>query len=339
MNLSKPEFHDQMSAADSSGHEQRFFDRFMFNMHPHTANTPSIITGFGHYPGRNVADGYAIISLPQEQRNLRFSTELRATKGDGAGPLRFQCLQPNRRWQLQLGPNPTGMEYDVIWTARAPYWLDVVKVENAGGVPTNFEHLVQSGRYQGTLTIDGVQQSVDGWYGQRDRSRGVRTMSGGQGLHIWFQAQFEDRSVGFLLVESRSGERILLDGAVMPENGALDDIVDVRHDLTFNGLDLVSGTVHVTTAAGQEYRIDADASAGGGFMAGAGYGGHHGKPRGLDHLEHDVYPLDGTVNQNTLDTSLTDRLSRFDWNGNTGFGIFEFALSRSSSYRYQPTLS
>lgn len=332
------DFHDEILPSDTVGKEARFFDRFMFNMHPADSNAPSVITGFGHYPGRNVADGYAIVSLPQEQRNVRFSTELTATEGDGAGPLRFECLEPNKAWHLTLGPNPTGMEYDVVWRARTPYWLDVVEVENDGDTPTNFEHLVQSGRYEGTLTIDGETRSVNGWYGQRDRSRGVRTMSGGQGLHIWYQAQFADRSVGFLLVETRTGERMLLDGAVMPEEGPLDDIVDVRHNLVFNELDLVSGTIEVTTESGQVYTIEADASAGGGYMAGAGYGGHHGKVRGRDYMEHDVYPFDGSVNQRTVDTSLTDRLTRFTWDGNVGYGIFEFALSRSSSYSYKPTL-
>jgi hypothetical protein len=37
-------------------------------------------------------------------------------------------------------------------------------------------------------------------------------MSGGQGLHTWYQAQFPDRSIGFLLVENRAGGRLLLEG-------------------------------------------------------------------------------------------------------------------------------
>jgi hypothetical protein len=331
-------FHDEIIPPDTTGKEERFFDRFMFNMHPADATAPSIITGFGHYPGRNVADGYTIVSLPDQQRNIRFSTELNTTDGDGAGPLRFKCLEPNKKWQLKLGPNPAGIEYDVVWQARTPYWLDVVKVENAKDNITNFEHLVQSGRYQGTLTIDGEEHSVDGWYGQRDRSRGVRTMSGGQGLHVWFQAQFPEYSIGFLLVESRSGERMLLDGAVMPEEGGLDDVVDVRHNLTFDDLDLQGGTVEIKTESGKVYIVRADASGGGGLMAGAGYGGHHGKARGRDYMEYEVYPLDGSVTQRTVDTSLTDRLSRFDCDGEVGYGIFEFALSRSSSYSYKPTL-
>ena len=40
-----------------------------------------------------------------------------------------------------------------------------------------------------------------------------------------------------------------------------------------------------------------------------------------------------------LDSSLTDRLAMFDWDGTAGIGIFEFALTRSRSYSYRPTLA
>jgi hypothetical protein len=166
----------------------------------------------------------------------------------------------------------------------------------------------------------------------------VRTMAGGQGLHLWVQAQFPGDSVGFLAVESRAGDRLLLEGAVMSTDGTLDRITDVRHDLVFDDLDLRSGTVLVTTASGARHEIDVDASAGGGFMAGAGYGGHHGTHHGPERVECDVYPLDGSVSPRTLDTPLTDRLARFDRDGTPGTGVFELALSRSASYRYRPTL-
>lgn len=331
-------FHDDLVPPGTAGVPDRFFDRFMFNLHPTDAATPGVITGFGHYPGRDVADGYVIVTDGTEQRNVRFSTELSATDGRGAGPLSFEVLESNQSWQLRLGPNPTGLEYDVTWRARTPYWLGVVDVDNSDGEPTRFEHLVQSGRWTGRLVLDGVEHVVDGWYGQRDRSRGVRTMAGGQGLHVWFQAQFPDRSVGFLLVEDREGGRILLEGAVLHEDGTLADVVNARHALDLDGLDLKAGRVEVTTTDGSTYVIDADAGAGGGFMSGGGYGGHHGRPRGRDHLESDVYPLDGSVDQRALDSSLTDRVVLLDWEGVPGTGIFEFALTRSPSYVYRATI-
>jgi hypothetical protein len=45
------------------------------------------------------------------------------------------------------------------------------------------------------------------------------------------------------------------------------------------------------------------------------------------------------VGPKTLDSALTDRCCTFDWNGQTGYGIFEFALSRSSSYTYRASIA
>ena len=305
-------FGDELVGPGTPDLPERFFDRFVFNLHPTDATAPSILFGLGQYAPKDTVDGFAILVTETEQRNVRFSTELSATDGASAGPFSWQVVEPMKTWHVKLAPNPTGLEFDLTWRARAPAWFGEVGVENTA----KFDHLFQSGYYDGTLTIDGVTQQIEGWYGQRDRSRGVRTMSGGQGLHIWYQAQFEDRSVGFLLVETRDHERLLLEGAVMHVDGTLDPIVDVRHDLQFDeNLDLVTGRVVVDTESGATYEIDADARAGGGYMSGGGYGGHHGKPAGRDHVEHDVYPLDGSVSPRTVDTSLTDRLAAFTWDG------------------------
>ncbi|WP_246284603.1 DUF7064 domain-containing protein [Gordonia asplenii] len=331
-------FHDRLVEPTTPDLPAGFFDRFVFNLHPTDAVTPSVLLGFGIYPPKDTADGFVVLSDGTEQRNLRFATTLGETV-DGGGPFRFAVTEPNTIWELRLSDNAIGVELDVTWHARTPPWWGRVAVGNATGQETSFDHLFQSGRYAGTLTVDGVTRSVDGWWGQRDRSRGVRTMSGGQGLHIWFQAQFPAFSIGLLLVETRTGERILLEGAVMHESGEVDAVVDVRHALHADAnLDLIDGDVLVVTAVGREYLVHADATAGGGFMAGAGYGGHHGISRGADHVEADRYPLDGSVNPRTLDSALTDRLCTFDLDGLAGSGIFEFAFTRSASYTYRPTI-
>jgi hypothetical protein len=338
-NRSHEEFHDPIvTPEETAGLPERFFDRFVFNVHRTDSTTPSILLGLGLHPVRGTVDGFAILSSATEQRNARYSTDLSATSWDTCGPFSYDVVEPNKTWRLVLRDNPTNMTFDLTWRARTPAWWGDVDVTNASGKTTSFAHLFQSGWASGTLTIDGQPQRVDRWYSQRDRSRGVRTMAGGQGLHIWYQAQFPDRSVGFLLVEGRDGSRLLLEGAVMHTDGSLDEIVDVSHDLVFDDqLDLKSGLVRVRTASGRDYPIETDASAGGGYMAGGGYGGHHGRALGRDHVEGEVWPLDGTVTQRTLDSSLTDRLASFRWEGTPGSGIFEFALSRSPSYTYRPT--
>ncbi|BDZ51349.1 hypothetical protein GCM10025867_35900 [Frondihabitans sucicola] len=332
-------FRDALVAPGEAHLPDRFFDRLMFNLHPVDATTPSIILGAGVYPGANTIDGFLVVTGAEQQENLRFSSELAATDGTSVGPLRWTIEEPLARWRLRIEPNRTGLEGEVVWTARTTPWIGSVRVDNTAEPATTFDHLFQSGTYAGTLRLAGRPLSVDGWFGQRDRSRGVRTMTGGQGLHLWFQGQFDDRSIGFLLVEGRDGSRLLLEGAVMPTDGPLDDVVDVKHDLDFDrDLDLRTGRLRVTTSGGFDYDLTIDASARGAYMAGAGYGGHHGRPVGVDHEEYDVYPLDGSTTPLTLDTALTDRLSHLRWGDRRGIGIVEFAHSRSRSYHYRPSL-
>lgn len=339
-NRSSEEFHDQIiTANETEGLPERFFDRFVFNLHPVDGSRPSIIMGLGLHPQRNIMDGFTQLSTESEQRNVRYSTELSATSWDTCGPFSYEVVDPNKTWRLKLADNPSGMTFDLTWQARTPAWWGDIDVTNSSGEGTSFAHLFQSGYVDGTITIDGSEQRVQRWYSQRDRSRGVRTMQGGQGLHIWYQAQFADCSVGFLLVEGRDGSKLLLEGAVMHADGRLDEIIDVKHDLDFDDqLDLKSGLIQVSTASGAVLPIETDARGGGGLMAGAGYGGHHGESLGVDHVEGETWPLDGSITQRTVDSSLTDRLARFSWDGKEGSGIFEFALTRSSSYSYNPTL-
>ncbi len=332
------QFSDELVDPTALGHPDGFFDRFVINLHPTDRTSPSVLIGLGVYPARRVMDGFVVTVLDGEQRNLRFSTVVSMPgPGGGVGPFTYEVVQANRTWRISLSDNPSGVILDGIWTARAPYWLGTINVANAAGAQTAFEHLFQSGRWSGHLAVDAQPVEIDGWWGQRDRSRGVRSLTGGQGLHLWLQAQFPERSVGLLFVESRTGETILLKGAVMSEGGTVDDIVAISHRLVFDDLDLRSGVVRLETA-GNQMSIEIDASARGGFMAGAGYGGHHGVRRGVDHIEYDRYRLDGTVTPRTLDTSLTDRLARFTSDGESGSGIVEFALTRSQRYRYHPTL-
>jgi len=338
------DFVDELVTPGVAGLPERFFDRFVFNLHPTDSRDLCVLVGVGLYPPVDTVDGFAIAVTDSEQRNLRFSTALSATDGGSATAFSWRVVEPMTTWRLALEPNPTGLEFDVTWTARTPAWFGDVAVRNAGsgsgGTTTSFEHLFQSGRYAGWLALDGVKRDVTGWYGQRDRSRGVRTMAGGQGLHLWVQAQFPDRSIGLLYVEDREHAPLLLEGAVMPVGGPgdpVDPVVALRHDLSFDdGLDLRGGVLEFDTASGRRYHLDVDASGRGGYLAGGGYGGHHGRPAGLDRVESDVYPLDGSVTPASLDSALTDRLAAFGWGDVPGLGIFEFAHTRSRSYRYAP---
>lgn len=330
-------FGDSLVVSSDQVLPERFFDRFMFNAHPADGRGPWLIVGAGAYPTRDVMDGFAVIALAGEQRNVRFSTELRATDGDGVGPLSWTVVEPGARWRLRFDDPAAGVALDLDWTARAPAWEGVVGVTATDGTASAFDHLFQSGLATGELIVDGVAMPVRDWYSQRDRSRGVRTLTGGQGLHLWVQAQFPDRCIGFLMVDDREHRMRQLEGAIMHTDGRIDPIVAAGHDLRFDeGLDLRGGALTVVTGSGERVTMDVDSSARGGYMAGGGYGGSHGRVQGRDHVERDSYPLDGSVSPRSLDTALTDRLARFASGEAIGSGIIEFAHSRSDSYRYRP---
>ncbi|WP_206515919.1 DUF7064 domain-containing protein [Nocardioides pantholopis] len=328
---------DALVSEAPDGADPSFFDRFYFNLHG-TDPTPLVMIGGGVYPPAGVVDGYVLVVDGDTQHNLRFS-DLSAPRSS-VGPLRWETVEPLKVWRLRVEENPLGLELDVTWTARTAAWrTEDIRVDNGRGGTSDFSHYFQSGTYTGSMTWNGATVSVDGWTGQRDRSRGVRVVAGGQGMHLWVQAQLADRSVAFIMDETRTHEMYLCDGAVLHTDGSSDPIVDLQHDLTFDaGLDFRTGRLVVTTQSGEVLRIDVDGTAGGGFLSGGGYGGWHGKAHGSHHLEHDSFALDGSVSPRTLDMPLTDRPARFFVDGAPGVGVFEFAVTRSPSYAYVPSL-
>lgn len=251
-------------------------------------------------------------------------------------------LEPLKRWHLALAPNASGVAFDVEWIARTEAWnTNRLVFDDGQGGGSDFAHFFQSGRYRGWLDIDGKRHEVEDWYGQRDRSRGVRQAATRQGMNLWVSGQFPEFAVSFALNLDRNGQQTLLDGAVMPCRGKPDPITEIRHRLEFtDNLECRGGELLVRTQAGDGYLLEVDLSRNrGGHLAGGGYGGWHGTPRGQV-IEYEAWTLDDHVSPRTLEVPITDRLAWFGSRGKRtaqGSGVFEFSHSRSPSYRYAPT--
>src|ERR1700712_2226705 len=166
--ISPKSFADELVSGATTDLPERFFDRFVCNLHQTDSATPSIIFGLGIYPPKDTVDGFVVLVTDTEQRNLRFSTELSATAGDGAGPFSWRVIEPMKTWHVALGPNETKLEFDLTWRARTPAWFGDVTVRDGDRVVSSFEHLFQSGFYDGTLSIDGLEQDVHGWDGHTE---------------------------------------------------------------------------------------------------------------------------------------------------------------------------
>lgn len=337
---------DPVTAQGPPGAAAGWFDRFYFNAHSGAA-TPYLLVGAGVYPVEGRADGYAVAVTDTEQINLRTATA--ATEASTAiGPLSWDVLEPLREWRLRLEPNPSGLAFELHWTARtAPWECRPITLDDGRGQVMTFDHAFQSGRYRGWLEVDGHRTEVTGWTGQRDRSRGRRMATARQGLHLWVQAQFADDCIAFLYDLDRANRPTLLDGAVLGTDGAVDPIVDLGHSLAFDEqLETAGGRLTLRTEGGRRLALEVDAAANrGGFLGGAGYGGWQGADHGTDHgpahLEHDRWDLrDPELVPRALHYPLADRLAAFtrheDGRTEHGAGIFEFAHSRSPAYRYAP---
>ena len=89
--------------------------------------------------------------------------------------MRWTCVEPLERWTIELGPNDSGVEYE-LYESRAPMWeLLPITIRKRGRTIVDMFHIKQPARYTGWVSIEGERISVDGFHGGRDRTFGVRT--------------------------------------------------------------------------------------------------------------------------------------------------------------------
>lgn len=320
------------------------FDRFYVNLHGEGPDT-LLLFGGGVYPAAGIVDAWLIAAVGGVQRNVRFSTQIAVDAGPddiaGIGPFAWSCPEPGQRWRFDLGANLSGIELHADLVGRLPMFgyrrLEFESTERH----TSFDHAVQSGRWDGSVSVDGEGVDITGWWGQRDRSRGVRGMHAGQGIHLWMQPQFEDWQVSLMYDESREGEPALCDGAVIGADGVTDPIVAVEHELLADsGQELQTLRLRLKTTSGRTVDLAGECTGvGGPYLQGGGYDGRHGTWQGLDHQSGERWVLgDGRLGPRTLRTPYAHRLTRFTHEGDVGWGVTEFAMTRHPQYRYRATL-
>jgi hypothetical protein len=313
-----------------------WFDRLYFCLHPPGVG-PIVVVGAGVYPNADVIDGYACLQRDSEQRNLLFSDRLDDRLRMQVGPLRWEVLEPLNKWRLVIDENPESFSLDAVYTARNEPWLvEPIAVTHAQGPQTEFAHFFQCGRWDGVLTVDGKETSIEGWPGVRDRSWGVRRTRERLGMHLWVVAQFDDVAVSIHYNEFRDGRPQHCDGAVFRDGHSPVAVAALEHDIEVDdGLELVRARFGVPIG-GRVVTLECEGLHRGLYMAGAGYGGWHGRDHGVEHLEAEHWTYDGTFTARTLSLGLVDKICRFEMDKAEGVGIVELALSRSATYRYQP---
>jgi hypothetical protein len=302
--------------------------------------------GMSMYANNNRIETYAILTTSRElQVSMRAGRDLGADRWPlSAGPVTTHIVEPLKRWHLVCEPNESGIEFDLIYTARArPHEGRSPTLRKHNRLMYDNTNMWQTGRWDGVVRLDGTEYPVDGIHGHRDRTWGVRASGEGRfnrGLLLWVAAEFEDVSVMSLVHERYNGQLRDCTGAVSyAESGELVPIVGWEHDLEFDHDTRLfqRGSVRFTDATGKVWEIEAEPTLrlflhGGGYTSGNDRRGF--LPVALwterwDLTDRSLIPrIDG----------LNDQISRFRCGDRTGHGIVETLIGEHDRYRVAPQL-
>jgi hypothetical protein len=249
------------------------------------------------------------------------------------GPLRIEVVRPLEELRLILDDPASALAYDLRFEGRfPPVAHDPTLVEHDGEVVTDTMSFFQSGRFSGTVALDGREWRVDGRSGFRDRSWGVRKHDGspGRGLVLFIAAEFEDEAVYLLLLETASGRRAFTAGWALDETGIADTVASAEHDLDFAPFSLDRGHVDLTMGSGRRRRLEFTTQTRL-FLSGVGYSSDPAaKEPGVDRFE-----LSDPATHARLEGQ-TDHGSTFRLDGMAGHGYVEVGRGTHARYRPQP---
>ncbi len=216
-------------AAESLAHvatgDRNFYDRYYFNCHG-SSDELFAVFGLGQYPNLGVTDAFCAVLHDRTHRVVRASRQLGADRSDTTvGPLRVEVVEPLRRLRVVCEPNEWDLAVGIEWEGAIPAHAEPRHFQRSatGRVVFDTMRLAQTGRWSGTITLDGHEVAVtpDRWWGSRDRSWGVRPVGEPEppGIsaehplegYYWIYApmQFEGFSLLCILQEEPDGTRVL----------------------------------------------------------------------------------------------------------------------------------
>jgi hypothetical protein len=312
-------------------------DRCYFNVHA-PDDSLLLVTGYGNNPNQQRAHGYAKVTLA-DGRHWDLDGFRRCTTDRGdlyAGPMRWTCVEPLQRWLLEVGPNDSGIEWELHYESKAPMWeLLPVRIRKRGRTLADMHHIKQPARYTGWVSVDGERFEIDGWTGGRDRTFGVR-VSEQVDFWLWFEAVFEDRAIEAWVFESSDGSVQYVDGGFTHDSGHLSNrFTRFEHEITFDGdrRRPAHADIVFTDEDGEQFRVTADAREQGVNVYYGAAPPNRVLSDGVMHARWNSSDSDDLAVAEAGALSM-DQLMRFECNGMTGAGIFELFVMGDGYPRY-----
>ena len=157
-----------------AGSDRNFYDRFFFNGY-NADGSVFFAAAFGVYPHLNVMDGAVSILKDGVQKSVHVSRILGMERMDTkVGPLSIEVVEPLKRIHLKL-EEAQGLALDVTFTGRH-FPIEEPRFTHRDGprMIMDCTRMTQNGHWNGTMSVDGETIKIEGYYGTRDRSWGVR---------------------------------------------------------------------------------------------------------------------------------------------------------------------
>ena len=340
-------------STEAGGGDARFTERYWYTGHP-LDGTPLIFDiGLGYYPNKGVMDAFAGVTIGRKQINFRASRRLgRNPLQSSVGPLCIQVEEGQARHRITLTDNPSGLSFDLEFAASFPAAKEKQsRRERNGVVEEDLARVAQVGRWRGWIVADGRRYDVEpaGWWGQRDRSWGLRSemrtdtanppvQTHSNFFWTWSVFQCETVAVSIFLKERQAGKPYYLSGTefVRQPDGSVRsrEATGVEHDFVWAddplGQSIQSALLRLTFQEGAPRELRLEALPTRFYLKGGLYGGfggwNHGDDRGEYDQAHDVWDLDDAPTRERART-LSDHVVRVTTDGQTGIGIAEYGVA------------
>lgn len=297
--------------------DHRFFDRYWFCGADPDGGT-AFFAGFGRYPNMGTCDAFLSVLDGTRQHNLRAAEQPREPAGDAdpfsasvGSAAQVKVLEPFRRIALSFDAPDDGVQARLEFHSDHLPHLERHHVElQRARVLQDQQRYVQVGRWEGWISVGGKRHQIDGWWGDRDHSWGVRVDVGGleppdmservRSLTVWCSFSTASRRGVFQLREYADGRPRYVDGTLeRPGESAPLRVVDIAHEIAFHPETKIyrHARIQVRLEDGDTVEVTAEplterpwAGRGGGYSRGFRDGKGFGARRG-DVVEYDVYDL------------------------------------------------
>jgi hypothetical protein len=325
--------------------DRNFYDRYYFNCH-HCSDDLFLVMGMGQYPNLSVQDAFAVVRRGRDHRVVRASRTLGDRQDTTVGPFRIEVLEGLKRLRFVLEPNPHEVAFDLTFDGSIPAFEEPRQyIRRHGRVLFDTVRFAQTGRWSGRLEVghDSFEVSPDTWWGNRDRSWGIRPVGEPEapgiragalpldGMWNYAPVQFDDFSLLYMCHERSSGERPLEEAVRIwndPERAPeWLGRPEHRHEFKVGTREIERSTLLFPEAPGGGWEMAVTPLLPLWVAVGTGYGmeaeWRHGMYQGELAVEGEKLDLE---NDRERFWGLVDSVARFELGNHVGYGLFEYGI-------------